>query len=589
MTTSVLRTSERRIEATSVSRGIGIGQVVFFTQSSPRVFHADIRQDQIEAEIARLAVAVRSAKLKINKLAKEQNSTGRVFGAHLLIVDESPFIAEIESAIRERLVNAEWAVRLISEHRRKRQNTVADESFREKSSDIADVAAHVINELTGTLNVDWFAPPESVVVARELRPSNIVLIAKSLPAAIVTERGGWTSHASILAREMKLPMVSGVQDVEDLFSEHDNVIVDAVNGEVIIDPDIDTIETFRTISIERDVPDDYLTAPRNPCITSDGTEIVIRANADSSVPYETARQSGAVGIGLYRSESLIKIPGQIPGEDEQLEAYTNIAEAIGDVVVRIRTFDIGAAQFSNTNPAPENNPSLGLKSIRLSLTEHEYFRTQIRALLRASAEHEIDIILPMVTGLDDILRTRELIDLEGEKLIESGFSVGEPRLGAMIEVPSAVLTAREIAENIDFLCLGTNDLVQYLLAVDRDNESVAYWYQTLHPAVFRALKQVILAGREADKPVIVCGEMAGSPFYVPLLIGAGARELSMNVNSIQNVRRLISGITTEDATSLFEYVMKCRSADEAENELRAFYVENWSELFPPDLLSAKHR
>lgn len=589
MTTSGSKTSERRIRATPVSRGVGIGQVVFFSPASHRVVHTKIDEDQIEAEIARLAAAVNKAKSKINKLAKEQNSTNSVFGAHFLIVDKSPFIAEVETVIRERRVNSEWAVRLISELHRKKQGTVADERFREKSGDIADVADHVISELTGFSSNDWAAPPEAIIAARELRPSNIVLIAKSLPSAVVTERGGWTSHASILARELKIPMVSGVQNLEDIFTEHDNVIVDAVNGEVIVDPDIDTIEKFRTVNIERDAPEDYFRAPRNSCVTRDGTEITIRANAESSVSYETAKANGAVGIGLFRSESLIEVTGQIPTEDEQFTAYTNIAEAVGDDGVRIRTFDIGVAQFSDNNLASENNPSLGLKSIRLSLTEQEYFRAQLRALLRASAGHDLDIILPMITGLDEILRTRELIDGEREKLIEAGFSVGEPRLGAMIEVPSAVLTAHEIANNVDFICLGTNDLVQYLLAVDRDNESVADWYQTLHPAVFRALRQVVSAGEEARKPVIVCGEMAGSPFYVPLLIGAGARELSMNVNSIQNVRRLVAGITIEDATSLLEHVMNCKTADQAETELRAFYLENWSDLFPPDLLGAKHR
>lgn len=581
--------SERRLRATAVSRGIGIGQVLFFAPTSHRVSHLDIEEDQIQHQVKRLDAAVQAAKSKINQLAKAQNSTASIFVAHLAIVDESPFIEEIKNVIRERRVNAEWAVRLISEHRRKRQITVSDESFREKAGDIADVAEHIINELAGSSINEWAAPPEAIVVARELRPSNIVVIAKSLPAAIITERGGWTSHASILAREQKIPMVSGVHFAKDVFSEHDNVIVDAVNGEVIIDPDIDTIEQYRTVNIESDVPQDYFRVPRNSCITRDGTEIVIRANAESAASYETARQSGATGIGLFRSESLIKTAGQIPSEDEQFDSYTDIADAVGDDGVRIRTFDIGVAQFSETVLAPENNPSLGLKSIRLSLTEQIYFRTQIRALLRASTETDIEIILPMVTGLDEILRTRELIDDERKKLIESGLTVDEPRLGAMIEVPSAVLTAREIAENVDFLCLGTNDLVQYLLAVDRDNEAVADWYQTLHPAVFRAIKQVITAGDEAKKPVIVCGEMAGSPFYVPLLIGSGTRELSMNVNSIHNVRRLIAGITTEDCATLFEHVMRCKTAEEAETELRNFYLENWSDLFPTDLLSAKHR
>lgn len=589
MTSSGRKTAERRIKATSVSRGIGIGQVVFFAQTDQRVSHVGIDEDKIVAEIGRLRAAVQSARSKIDQLAKAQNSTASVFGAHLLIVDESPFIAEIENVIRERRVNAEWAVRLISEHRRKRQKTVPDDRFREKSVDIADVAEHIINELTGFSNSHWVAPPESVVVARELRPSNIVLIARSFPAAIVTERGGWTSHASILARELKVPMVAGAQNLESTVAEHDNVIVDAVGGEVIIDPDIDTIEKYRTITMERATGEDYTASIRNSCITRDGTEIIIRANAESAIAYETARHAGAAGIGLFRSELLIKTAGQIPGEDEQCAAYTDIAEAVGEGGVRIRTFDIGVAQFSSGKVRTENNPSLGLKSIRLSLTEHEYFRAQLRALLRAAAGLEIDIILPMVTGLDEILRTREIIDFEREKLVAAGTPIGEPRLGAMIEVPSALLTAREIAENVDFLCLGTNDLVQYLLAVDRDNEAVSSWYQTLHPAVFRAITQVISAGTEANKPVVVCGEMAGSPFYVPLLIGAGARELSMNVNSIQNVRRLIAGITVDDAAGLFQHVMKCKTSNETEAELHAFYLESWSDLFPPDILSAKHR
>jgi phosphotransferase system enzyme I (PtsI) len=588
MTTFRQKISERRINATPVSRGIGIGQVVFFAPKSHHVSHADIDDNRISYEIERLTKAVRAASTKIKQLARTQNSTDNIFGAHLLIVEESPLIGEIEDVIKTRKVNAEWAVRLIAELRRKRQSNVADESFRAKACDITDVAEHLIDALTGSSTDDWTAPPEAVVVARELRPSNIVLIAKSLPSAIITERGGWTSHASILARELRIPMVSGVHFVDVTLTEQDNVIVDAINGEVIIEPEIDTIEAIRTLHRERVVANDYITLPRNSCITRDGTEIVIRVNAETPISYEIARQSGAVGIGLFRSESLIKSAGKIPTEDEQLAAYAEIAEAVGEHTLRIRTFDISVGQFTQTATS-ENNPSLGLRSIRLSLTETDYFRTQIRALLRASTEHDIDIILPMITGLDEILRARELVDSEREKLIESGLSAGEPRLGAMIEVPSAVLTAREIADNVDFLCLGTNDLVQYLLAVDRDNEAVADWYQTLHPAVFRAVKQVISAGLETDKPVTVCGEMAGSPFYVPLLIGAGARELSMNVNSIRNIRQLIAGVTVDDCTSLLKHLLSCKTADEAETELRTFYQDSWSDLFPPDLLKAKHR
>lgn len=589
MNTSGPKTSERRIRATSVSRGIGIGQVVIFTQGPHRVYREDIPHEAVAAEVERLAAAAKSTKSKINELAKAKNSTGSVFGAHLLIVDDSPFIGEIEHAIRERRVNAEWAVRLIAEHRRKRQTSVADEAFREKAIDIVDVAEHLIDELCGSPESDWSAPPESIVVAAELLPSHIVTIAKSQPGAIITERGGWTSHSAIIAREAKIPMVTGVHLAEAMLAEHDNAIVDAFRGEVIIDPEIDTIEKFTTLAMELATATESTSLRGNPCITRDGTEIAIRANAETAAAYAIARAAGAVGIGLFRSEALIKTPGQIPTEDEQVEAYLDISDIVGDEPLRIRTFDLGLSQFSGEGVSEGGNPSLGLRAIRLSLAKPEYFRVQLRALLRASAGREIDIILPMITGLEEIIGARDLLDEERENLLDAGLDAGDPRLGAMIEVPSAVFTAREIAENVDFLCLGTNDLVQYLLAVDRDNEAAADWYQTLHPAVFRAIKQVIDAANAAGISAVICGEMAGSPFYVAMLIGGGARELSMNVNSVQNVRRLIAGITIDEAVSLFDRVVHCKTAKMAEAELRQFYIENWYELFPPDLLAAKHR
>ena len=298
---------------------------------------------------------------------------------------------------------------------------------------------------------------------------------------------------------------------------------------------------------------------------------------------------GSEGIGLFRSESLIGGPGNIPSEETQYEAYRQIADTAGESGVKIRTFDIGIDQLGDGGYSAERNPSLGLRSIRLSLTDTAYFRTQVRAILRAAHGKKIDIILPMISGVGEVIRSSAIIDEERERLSREGKSSGEVGIGAMIEVPSAVLTIKEIAANVDFVCLGTNDLVQYLLAVDRDNDAVADWYQTLHPAVITALSDVFHAADDANIPVIVCGEMAGSSFYIPLLIGLGARELSMNPHSIPQARRMVSGISVSESEKLAANVSGCSSAEASERVLREYYLENWFHLFPSGLLNTKHR
>ncbi|HEX3102796.1 MAG TPA: putative PEP-binding protein, partial [Pyrinomonadaceae bacterium] len=320
----------------------------------------------------------------------------------------------------------------------------------------------------------------------------------------------------------------------------------------------------------------------------DGHEITIRVNADLPPAYEIGARSGAKGIGLYRSEVILNQFREFPSEAEQAAVYRHIAETAGEAGVRIRTFDVSVEQLASRTVSKERNPSLGLRSIRLSLTDSTHFRTQIRAILRASHQQNVDIILPMISGVFEILRLREIIEEERANLQNEGVAIGSPLIGAMIEIPSAVMTANEIARHVDFLCLGTNDLVQYLLAVDRDNETVADWYQTLHPAVIRAIREVIAAGNNAGIPVAICGEIAGSPFYVPLLIGLGARELSMNVNSIPQIRHLIAGISAQDAASLVQSMEKFETAAEMEDALRNHYLRSWSHLFPKGLLSSKY-
>jgi phosphotransferase system enzyme I (PtsI) len=269
-----------------------------------------------------------------------------------------------------------------------------------------------------------------------------------------------------------------------------------------------------------------------------------------------------------------------PTENEQARVYREIAEIVGEESVKIRTFDLSAEQFLDGTEKKEKNPALGMRSIRYSLTNKKHFRTQLRAILQASFEKNVDIILPMVSDVSEIIETKKILEEEKARLKKKGINSGNPHLGAMIEVPSAVFTIDEIAAESDFLCLGTNDLVQYLLAVDRDNETVADWFQTLHPAVLRAIKMVLDAAETHKIPSIVCGEMAGSPFYVPILIGLGAKELSMNVNSILRVRKIIAGIAFEEAGDLCKRIESCRTSREIEELVQQNIREKWAHLFP---------
>ncbi|HTH50515.1 MAG TPA: phosphoenolpyruvate--protein phosphotransferase [Pyrinomonadaceae bacterium] len=576
-------TRERRIKAVPLSRGYGVGNVVFFRPPIRRTSRISLRRDQIAHELKRFDNALDSARGRLAELASQKPGSD-IIHTHLLAYDESSsLVSGIRAAISERRVNAEWAVRLITEHMRRRQNTVDDEQFRSRAADIADLGDRLLHELHRSIEEDESIGPEAVIAARQIYPSNVAMLADDRPAAIVTEHAGWTSHSAILARELMIPMLTGVRGIEHLLKSGDGVIVDAVSGELIIDPELHTIEEYRTMAIERSfaAPD---SVRDTPVVTRDGVEIILRVNAETAAAYERGRAAGARGIGLYRSEALIRDAGQLPDEETQTAAYATMARFVGDDGIDIRTFDIGPAHFTGDPEAVERNPALGRRSLRLSLTEPEFFRAQARAILRASAEGQIDIILPMVIGVGDIIRAKEIIEAERIGLLEKGIPVGDPQIGAMIEVPSAVYTIEAIADEVDFLCLGTNDLVQYMLAVDRDNEAVAEWYQTLHPAVLKAIKEVLDAGREANIPVAICGEMAGSPFYIPVLVGLGARELSMNPKWLANVRHIISAITSDEAEYLATSLTSARTAAEAEDFLRTYYVENLSDAFPVELL-----
>lgn len=575
-----------------MSRGIGIGRVVFLNGEQATPYKAHLTQSQIDGEIERLRSAVRRSISQLTDLtatdkADSPESASKIFGVHQLILEGSSFISNIESIISNDLVNAEWAVKQVTEQFVTRQKSVSDPHLREKYLDVQDVAERILRAL-GRSHVFHVSTTGSVFVVSELMPSRLWELAESIPSAIISEHGGWTSHTSILARELKLPVVTGVRHLHRVIANGDQVIVDGIDGQIIIRPDQKSISHYSGMTNNQKVSGKLSTGDQGATKTLDGQEITIRANVEMPDAYQSAAKAGARGVGLYRSEVIFNQLRGFPSEAEQIAAYSQIADLTGDAGVRIRTFDIGVGQLHGEEQTWERNPSLGLRSVRLSLKDSIYFRTQIRAILQAAHNRKIDIVLPMISGVGDIRRLRKIIDEETAGLTDAGIQVGNAAIGAMIEVPSSVMTANEIAGYVDFMCLGTNDLVQYLLAVDRDNETVADWYQTLHPAVIRAIREVISAADNAGIPISVCGETAGSAFYVPLLVGLGARELSMTASSISQIRRLISGVTLKEAIQLAESVKPAETADEIENILREYYMRNWSHLFPPGILSSKY-
>jgi phosphoenolpyruvate-protein phosphotransferase (PTS system enzyme I) len=580
--------SELVLMARAVARGVAVGKVICLHGRKRQFYRIELEGNQIDREIRRFRAAVRLAKRQLGKIvrpAKIENSKPSVFETHLMFLEDQSLLTKIETHIAAEKVNAEWAVKIVMDGYIATYKAIPDEHLREKYLDLEDVADRLLTALGGSGSANIRLEKNSIIVAKELKPSTLIELAESSPKAIITEHGGWTSHTFILAREINLPAVTGLKGILRRLQTGDEAIIDGYSGQVILNPSAESLKKYRRA--EAKYQESTVTTAesvKDTLKTLDNHEITVRANIDLPEGYVKAKQFGARGIGLYRSEFLFNQFKGFPSEQEQLKAYRKIAKLAGQDGVRIRTFDLSVDQLTGETEEREKNPALGLRAIRLVLHHRREFCLQLRALLQASADCHIDIVLPMISDVSEILETKKILAQERERLESRGVKIGNPKLGAMIEVPSAVLIAEDIAHEVDFFCLGTNDLVQYLLAVDRDNEAVAEWFRTLHPAVIRSIKTVLNAAEKKGIPVTICGEMAGSPVYVPILIGLGATELSMNVNSIPRVRRTISHIAHEEAREITGKLLGCPTADEVEKEVRESYLKKWSHLFTPDIL-----
>lgn len=585
------KSNEQKLKARAVSRGIAIGKIVCLHGKKRQFYRINLKENQIERELRRFRASIRLAKRQLKKLSQSESKSisktqTNIFETHLMILEDNSLVSKIETAIQEQKINAEWAVKFVTDRYISIYKDIQDEHLRERHIDLQDITDRVLTALGGIEKTPYLLEKDSIIVANEVKPSTLIELSQTELCGIITESGGWTSHTFILARELRIPAITGIKGVLRRVKTGDLAIVDGYHGTVLINPSEETVAEYKH-EAERfqKLNSDTLAISKGKFQTLDGKTITVRANLDIGKGYNRAKKLGAKGIGLFRSEYLFNQYQGIPTEKQQFDAYREIADYAGEDGVRIRTFDLSLEQMNEDFANVEHNPAMGLRAIRLSLSHEKMFITQIRALLRASYERNLDIVLPMISDVSEISQAKEIIGREKESLAKRKIKFGNPKIGAMIEVPSAVLMVDEIAQEVDFMSVGTNDLVQYLLGVDRDNELVADWFRTLHPAVLRSLKKIFVASEKYDTPTIICGEMAGSPVYAPILLGLGATELSMNINSMERVQQIVSNIALEETQEIAKSLENCRTANEVEGLVYEFLGNKWAHLFPPELLT----
>ena len=580
--------NELRCKGLGVSDGVVIGRVLRLQEGTREVYRAEIAQEDLERERRRFRAAVRLSRRQLEAIKdRAEKELGRghayIFDAHLLFLQDAKLTRDVEDYIDRERCNAEWAAKVVGDRLLSIYTQINDDYLRERGSDIEDVIQRLLANLTGEGPKYPNLLEDAVIVSTDLLPSTVAELNLKHVKAIATDAGGWTSHMAIIARGLGLTAVVGLRDFYHRTRTGDRIIVDARRGEVILHPASETVEQyqFTTGSVGPTVAPDVVEC--GPVKTVDGVEILLRANVELPTEFHAVNAFGACGVGLFRSEFLLSRPGMMSSEQQQYEAYKSLAEAAGEYGAIVRLFDVGGEVGSEVKER-ERNPALGLRAVRFNLRHKQIMRTQVRAILRAAAAGRLSLVIPMVADVADVRMSKRVIDEEIENLAAENVPFSPVQVGAMIEIPSAVLTAEKIASEVDFFELGTNDLVQYTLAVDRGNDKVSDWFRTLHPAVLYGINRTLQAARDAHIPVIVCGEMASTPAYAVLLAGMGTVDLSMIPAMIPRVRTVLSQIKTNEAREIATKCLAVGTAEEVEELVRNEFKVRWPQLFPPNAL-----
>ncbi|MEK7360660.1 MAG: phosphoenolpyruvate--protein phosphotransferase [Pseudomonadota bacterium] len=537
------------LHGSGVGGGIAIGQVHLISSARLEVAHYEIKPEHLELEVMRFSTAVDKVRAELQALRRSVPASapaelGAFLNLHLMILDDSTLSQEPRELIRNLHCNAEWALVQQMDYLVAQFEKIEDPYLRERQADVVQVVERVLKAMLHQPGRASGAPAHEerlIVVAHDLSPADMILFKQHQYAGFVTDLGGVTSHTAIVARSLNIPAIVGERTARQMVREGELVIVDGVHGVLIVAPDEVVLEEYRQRQRELELARQKLKRIRaTPATTRDGTAVDLHANIELPQDIEQVRESGATGVGLFRSEFLFLNRDDLPCEDEQFEAYRQVAQAMRGMPVTIRTLDLGADKTVNSSVRSGPNPAMGLRAIRLCLAEPQMFLTQLRAILRASNYGKIRLLIPMLAHAHEIVQALALIDRARALLDAEGLPYDRGmEIGGMIEVPAAALSLGVFVRKLDFLSIGTNDLIQYTLAIDRTDDSVSHLYNPLHPAVLHLIAHTIRTGSRMRIPVAVCGEMAGDVTLTRLLLGFGLRQFSMHPANLLEIKQQV--------------------------------------------------
>jgi phosphotransferase system enzyme I (PtsI) len=567
-----MRKGELTFRGIPVSAGVCRGKIVVIDHSRPSIGSRSLTEAELDEEVNRLEKALVQTRHQILEVQRRVSEAmgaqeGSIFDAHLLVLEDRTLLDEVVRVIREKKVNAEYAFHSVAERYATSLASIEDDYLRERATDMRDVTTRVLNNLLGLeheADLRNLREP-CILISHDLTPSNTAQLDKRMVLGFATDVGSKTSHTAIMARSLRIPAVVGLGDASGKLESGQYALLDGFNGLIIVSPTDQTLWEYgqliqKQVTLQEKLRDILL----KPAVTLDGHHVFLSANIESSKDAEAVKTNGAEGVGLFRTEYLFINQELPPSEEQQYQAYSEAARALKPMPVVIRTLDLGGDKLLAHMPLPrELNPFLGWRAIRLCLEERDLFREQLRAILRASAEGNVKIMYPMISGLDELNKANALVEEYKAELRQENIPFDEKlEVGAMIETPSAVIIADSLAKRLKFFSVGTNDLIQYSLAVDRMNEKIAHLYEPTHPAIVRLLKATVDSAHRHKVWVSVCGEMASDPVLAPLLLGLGVDELSVSPPLVPPVKFLIRRLKISEAKALAEFALECESAGE---------------------------
>lgn len=568
----------RRFQSHATSPGIAVGRAHRLAHHGVAFVKTWIRDQDVESEIVRFKEAVSKSKEQISRIQTkmcryEGHEQINILESQRLFLQDDMLVNTTVLHIRELRINAEWALDKTLGGLRLAFMNVQEDYFRERKQDIDYAGRRLLNNLVGHAEISASELPEGdlIIVTHDLSPAEVASLPKDRVKGFIMEAGGMTSHSAIISRALEIPAMFGVKEIADQIQEGETLILDGIKGMLIASPAPRELDQYRQVQQKYFALEQILLQDIHlPTVTKDGFRIRLDANMEIIEEIPSIIAHGAEGIGLYRTEYLFINRMDEPSEEEQYENYVSILKKLSPKAVTIRTIDLGGDKLAfGQRYEAQVNPALGLRAIRLCLRELPLFRTQLRALFRASVHENLRILLPMISGVDEVLEVKKIIRIIKRELSQKKIPYQDKvPLGAMIEVPAAVVIANLLAREVDFFSIGTNDLIQYGLAIDRVNELVSDLYNPFHPAVIRMIHQTVQAAKTADIPVAICGEMAGDPLAIALFVGMELDSLSMNPISIPRVKKILRALTREKSKRLMNEVLQMTTTEDVERFLK---------------------